>query len=73
MKVTSVTPPNPAPLVPTTPKSPCDVVEVGDSLLITFTIEPTVAHKLKKRAGIMPMDRYLWENILNRSIVDSVY
>ena len=59
-----------APAIP--PK--CIVVEEGDGTLwVSFRIDSEVAKRVKSRAYNVPLDTYLWANILNRAVQDHVY
>jgi hypothetical protein len=52
----------------------CLVEEQPDGgLHVHFLIEPDVAVRIRRRAHTMPLDRYIWENILKRNIVDHVF
>ena len=52
----------------------CRTVEQPDGgIQVSFLIEPTYAYRIRLRANGMSLERYLWENILKRAIVDSVY
>lgn len=52
----------------------CEVSELPDgSLLVSVRVDVGVANRLKRRANGMPLERYLWESILHRALVDSVY
>jgi len=62
------------PTAPPAPTPVCEVVEQPDqSVIITLRVEAHIARRHKLRAGIMNIDRYYWENILHRALVDSVY
>lgn len=53
---------------------PCEVVDRPDGgLSVTVQVDSTIAQRLRLRAQTMPLDRYLWENILKRAIADHVY
>lgn len=42
-------------------------------LQVHFLIDPDAAKRLARRAGSMPLERYLWENVLNRAVSSEVY
>lgn len=55
-------------------KGPCEVVDQPDqSVIITLRVESHIMKRHRLRAGTMDINRYMWENILNRALVDSVY
>lgn len=61
-------PPDPS----TFPK--CRVVEQPDGgLQVSFLIEEPISGRIRRRANGMPLERWLWENILNRAVTDAVY
>jgi hypothetical protein len=64
-----------APTVPTVPPPACEVADQPDgSVIITLRInDPTAMRRHRSRAGVMDLGKYLWENILKRAVVDSVY
>jgi hypothetical protein len=71
-KIKEVEPPTlPTPAVPA--HYPCSVTEKPEGLSVTFTIEPSLIKRYKTRAGNMPLERYIWENLLARAVVDHVY
>lgn len=52
----------------------CLVSERPDgSILVCFVIEPVAARRYQKRRGTMDLGRYLWENVIKRNVVDSVF
>jgi hypothetical protein len=52
----------------------CAVSQHPDgSLLIEFVIAPSEAKRIKSRAGVMELSRYIYENILFRAVSDHVY
>ena len=76
MKVTQMPTPaieNPVVLQQTLPASCLAQDQPDGGIQVHFLIDSTVARKLRTRAGRMPMAKYLWENILHRSIQDHVY
>ncbi len=69
-----------SPVVDTQPEppviesKPCSVYEKADhSLSVTFTIEPVAAKRLYMKASGMPIDRFLYENILKRAVETSLF
>lgn len=44
-----------------------------NGIQVTFLIEPEAAKRLMKKAGTMPLARYLWENILKQAIDTHVF
>jgi len=66
----------PANTKPATPGVPvkCRVVDQPDGgMQVSFLVEPDVAKRIRSRAGTMSIERYIWESILHRAVVDSVY
>lgn len=52
----------------------CEVSDLPDgSVIITLHVESHIMKRHRLRAGTMQIERYMWENILNRALVDSVY
>lgn len=52
----------------------CVVKQKADgSLAVILKIDAQTAKRHMSRAGTMDLDRYLWENIFKRAIVDSVF
>jgi hypothetical protein len=52
----------------------CTVAENADgTLTITVGVDEAITKRLKLRAQTMPLERYIWENILKRAFVDHVY
>ena len=73
-KLTPPTKTDPDPLPPPAIPPKCTVVEEEDgTLLVSFRISPEVAKRVKLRAYNVPLDTYLWTNILNRAVQDHVY
>ena len=65
---------DPDPLPPPAIPPKCTVVEEEDgTLLVSFRIAPEIAKRVKSRAYNVPLDMYLWTNILNRAVQDHVY
>lgn len=61
----------PAPKLPVVPCY-CKSQPSG-GLSVTFQIGPLETQRLKSRAGPMPLDRYLWENVLKQAISSAVF
>lgn len=62
--------PNPQPK----PQQFCLVKEQPDGgLQVTFLIEPESAYRIKKRAYVMSLDRFIWENMLKQAIAGLSY
>lgn len=60
----------------TRPQFPCQVSDettVDGSVIITLRVAPDVMKRHKLRANGMDINRYMWENILHRALVDTVY
>jgi hypothetical protein len=79
MTVKKLYPPT-APAAPAPAPSPyqstpvCEVVELPDGTgVATVLIDANVLARHKRRAGPMDISKYLWENVLHRALVDSVY
>jgi hypothetical protein len=79
MTAKKVYPPT-APTAPVPVSSPyqttpvCEVVEMPDGTgVATVLIDAQVLARHKRRAGPMDLSRYLWESVLHRALVDSVY
>ena len=52
----------------------CEVVSLPDeSVIITLQMDAVTMNRHRRRAGTMDLSRYLWENVLHRALVDSVY
>ena len=52
----------------------CKVEELSDgSIVVSLLIDSPVVKRLKLRAGPMPLHRYIYEQVLNRAVVDHVY
>lgn len=43
------------------------------SVLVVFVVDPQTAKRYQTRRGPIDLGRYLWENIIKRAIVDSVW
>ncbi len=70
----NIKPNDPAAIPTAIPPPKCMVTDQPDgAMAVQFLISPEIASRLRRRANTMPMDRYLWENILYRSIVDGAY
>ena len=55
-------------------QAPCLVKEQPDGgLQVTFLIEPESAARIKKRAYVMSLDRFIWENMLKQAIAGLAY
>ena len=67
---------NPTPQPTPKPKTTDMKCHVRDQphggLSVTFQIEEFYAKRIKLRAGPMPLDRYIWENIIKRAVADHV-
>ncbi len=48
-------------------------IQPDGGIQVSFLIEPDVAKRLIRRAGGMQLERYLWENVLYRAVVDHVF
>ena len=60
--------------VVTAPVPNCEAVDLPDgSVIITVHVDPQVIKRHRLRAGGMDINRYMWENVLHRALVDSVY
>lgn len=74
-------PTKPASVVPPTKPTPgtdptfrCIVTDHGDGgLVVAFKIDTLAANRLKLRANGMPLDVYIYENILKPSISAHVF
>ena len=56
------------------PQPKCTVYLCPDGTLrVDFLVEIGAAKRLLSRAGVMPLDKYIWENILKRAIDTAVY
>ncbi len=74
MKIEKVYPPPAPPTTATPPPPVCEVVAQPDgSVIITLCVESQVMKRHRLRAGSMDINRYMWENVLHRALVDSVY
>ena len=63
--------PSPTPLAR---PNPCEVSDLPDgSVIITLRVDAHIIKRHRLRANGMEIGRYLWENILHRAMVDSVY
>lgn len=52
----------------------CVVTHQPDGAMqVAFLIESQTAQRLMRKAGGMGIERYLWENILQRAVTDHVY
>ena len=60
--------------LPTVPPPACEVVDQPDgSVIITLRVDAQPMKRHRSRAGTMDLSRYMWENILKRAVIDSVY
>lgn len=58
----------------TGPSPKCITLQQPDGgIQVSFLIDPDVAHRIRRRAGTMSLERYIWENILKRAVTDHVY
>lgn len=52
----------------------CEVMAMPDqSVIITLRVDAATIKRHRSRANGMDLSRYMWENILHRALVDSVY
>lgn len=52
----------------------CEAEEHTDGgLIVTFYVDPQITARIKRRLGGVPLDKYLYENILYRACVDHVF
>lgn len=58
--------------MPAVPKCRVDLQPDG-GIQVHFLIEPDIAKRLLTRANGMSLEKWLWENVLYRSVVDAVY
>lgn len=62
-------PPLPVPIPPN-----CVVETLPDqSVIITLRVDAATMKRHKSRANGMDLSKYMWDNILHRALVDSVY
>jgi len=43
------------------------------SIVVVFVIDSLTAKRYHSRRGVMDLGRYLWENVIKRAVVDSVW
>ncbi len=59
---------------PPQPSYKCRVTEQPDGgMQVLFLIDPDIAKRMRLRANNMALDKYLWENVLYRALIDHVY
>lgn len=73
VKTSSPTAPS-APMGPTPPAPRVTIRENQDhSLQIGLLIDPDIAIRLRRKAGTMKLEMYLWENLFKAALVAHVY
>lgn len=52
----------------------CKVEKARDGgFAVTFYVDPDAAIRLTRRAGVQPVAKYMFENILYRAVLSEVY
>lgn len=59
---------------PVAASGPCAITEQPDgSALVTFTMDPISTKRLNLKRGTMPLEMWLYENVLKQAVSSAAY